>query len=123
MLNRVANNAYDAKVKSKSPAVNIKEDENQFEIEFRVPGYTKEQFKISNHEGKLTVKAQVNNTESTDNYTRHKFGSYSFDKVFNLPDNVNIDAIEASYVDGILKLGLPKIKMSVETKNVEILVH
>lgn len=121
--NQVENNASLANINRKSPAVNIKEDAHQFEIEFRVPGYKKEAIKISNHDGKLTVKAQVTNNENSDKYTRREFETYSFEKVFHLPDNVKNDAIEASYVDGILKLVLPKMEMQLETQNVEIVIQ
>ena len=92
------------------PAVNIKETENSFELELAVPGRKREDFNIEIDEDVLTIsmedKKEKEVTES--NYSRKEFSYKSFKRAFNLPETVNDDKIEASYVDGILKFTLPK---------------
>ncbi len=92
------------------PPVNIMENENDFTLELSVPGRNKEDFNIEVDEHILTVFSEVKSeTETTEkNYTRKEFGHTAFKRAFTLPDTVNIDAIEASYDNGILSFRLPK---------------
>ncbi|WP_081681395.1 Hsp20/alpha crystallin family protein [Flectobacillus major] len=92
------------------PAVNVKETENSFQIDVAAPGLKKEDFKVSLHENRLTISAnQTQNTEEkTEKYTRQEFNYAGFQRTFTLPKNVDGEKIEASYIDGILQIGLPK---------------
>lgn len=98
------------------PAVNIKNNENAFEIEVAVPGLKKEDFNIEVEEKvlKLSVNKSSENVEEKDNYTRKEFNYFNFQRSFALPKNVvDIENVQANYNDGILKVSLPKQK---ETK-------
>ena len=92
------------------PAVNVKENEGNFQIEVAAPGLKKEHFKISLHENRLTIstKQEESQGEKTEQYTRQEFNYTSFQRTFTLPKNVDGEKIEASYTDGILQIGLPK---------------
>ena len=93
-----------------SPAVNIKDNEKNFELELSVPGRNKEDFNIDVDNDLLTVSYEVKAAEATEkeNYTRREFRFNSFKRTFTLPDSVNAEQIEASYENGILKFVLPK---------------
>ena len=92
------------------PAVNVKENEGNFEIEIAAPGLKKENFKLSLHENRLTIstKKAENQEEKTEKYSRQEFNYTSFQRTFTLPKNVDGEKIEATYTDGILHVGLPK---------------
>ncbi len=92
------------------PAVNIKETDNNYEIDIAVPGYNKKDFNISIESGLLTVSAEKREEkeQKDDNYTRREFGYASFSRSFNLPQNTNEEDINARYEDGILKLTVSK---------------
>lgn len=92
------------------PAVNIKENEKNYEIEMAVPGYTKEDFNILIDNGLLIVSAEKREEKEKkeDNYTRREFGVMSFSRSFNLPQNTNDQDINAKYADGILRLTIAK---------------
>ncbi|MFS4449466.1 Hsp20/alpha crystallin family protein [Maribacter sp. 2307UL18-2] len=95
---------------SNVPAVNIKENEKDFELELAVPGRKKDDFNIEINDNVLTVSSEIT-TESeaaTHNYSRKEFGYTSFKRAFTLPETINEDQIEAAYEDGILKFVLPK---------------
>jgi len=96
--------------KSYVPAVNIKENEVDFELELAVPGRKKEDFQIEINENLLTISSESKTDENVekDNYTRKEFAYSSFKRVFTLPETVDEDNIKASYDDGILKFTLPK---------------
>ncbi len=92
------------------PAVNVKENDDVFEIELAAPGLKKEDFKVNVHEKLLTISAQkeVSEAEAKENYTRKEFSFRSFSRSFRLPNTVDSEQIEATYADGVLKLHLPK---------------
>jgi HSP20 family protein len=93
------------------PAVNIVETEDAFKLEVLAPGRNKDFFNVAFDDGTLEISytAEKEGTEVKPNYRRKEFSLADFTRRFTL-DNTVIDdeAIEASYVDGILKLTLPK---------------
>ena len=97
-----------------TPAVNIRENDKNYEVELAVPGYDKEDFNIAIDNGLLTVSAEKRDEteKKEDNYTRREFGFSSFSRSFNLPTNTNEENIDAKYVDGVLKLTIEKIRES-----------
>jgi HSP20 family protein len=94
-----------------SPAVNVKETDKSFVIDVAAPGMKKEMFKVEvDAENVLSISAE-NKTEEEKNegrYSRKEFSFTQFKRRFTLPENVMSDKIEATYVDGILSLVLPK---------------
>jgi HSP20 family protein len=94
------------------PAVNIRENEKDYELELAVPGMKKEDFNVEVDNNVLTISADVNseNAVEEDNFTRKEFSYSSFKRAFTLPETIDEDQIKASYEDGVLKFALPKKK-------------
>ena len=92
------------------PAVNIKENEENFELELFVPGRNKDELIIEIDNSVLTVSSEIKKEEeeSNKNFTRREFTLSSFKRAFTLPETVATDKIEAAYIDGVLKFNLPK---------------
>jgi len=94
------------------PAVNVKENDNEFQIEVAAPGLKKGDFKINFNNGKLTIsseKKEEKEEKESGKVTRKEFNYQSFQRTFSVPDNVvNTDKISAKYADGILHVKLPK---------------
>jgi HSP20 family protein len=92
------------------PAVNIKENEENFELELFVPGRSKDELIIEIDNAVLTVSSETkeDKEESKENFTRREFKFSSFKRAFTLPETVATDKIEATYIDGVLKFNLPK---------------
>jgi HSP20 family protein len=91
--------------------VNVKEDNDNFMIEVAAPGMTKEDFSINYDNGRLTVGSERKNEKKNEdeNFTRREFSYQSFQRSFNVPENViSGDKISANYKDGILIITLPK---------------
>ncbi|TLX70765.1 Hsp20/alpha crystallin family protein [Labilibacter sediminis] len=93
-----------------TPAVNVKEDEDKFDIEVAAPGMQKKDFKIELNHNLLTISSEKMNEkeDNTEKITRREFCYTSFSRSFTLPNSVKDDGIKASYVDGILDISIPK---------------
>lgn len=92
------------------PAANVTEKEDAFLIEFAVPGMQKEDFKVHVENNVLSVSSEkeVSKEEKERNYTRREFAYGSFTRSFTLPKTVDMERIDATYENGILKVSLPK---------------
>lgn len=92
------------------PAVNIKENDENFELELAIPGLKKEDVNIEVDEHILTISSEIKSESETkeNNFTRREFSFSSFKRAFNLPETIDEDKINAKHEDGILKLTLPK---------------
>lgn len=101
-----------AGVDSTLPAVNVKETNDEFQIDVAAPGLKKEDFKLHYENGKLTISSErkADKKEEKDGkYTRREFYYQSFRRTFTVPETeVNSDAIKAAYAEGILHVTLPK---------------
>ena len=95
---------------SSMPAVNIREDEQNYSLELAVPGIDKKDLKIDMNEDVLTISSETKNEseESKDGYKRKEFSYSAFCRSFYIPENVNREKIEANYKDGVLTVSLPK---------------
>ncbi|MBN1599165.1 MAG: Hsp20/alpha crystallin family protein [Bacteroidales bacterium] len=93
------------------PAVNVKEDDNKYLIDVAAPGMKKDDFKLNYDNGSLTISSEKKeeNEENNGKYTRREFSYQSFQRTFNVPeDMIDSGKIEAKYDDGILHISLPK---------------
>ena len=92
------------------PAVNIKENEKDFQLELSVPGRSKEDFNIEIDDNVLSISAEfkTENEVEKENYTRREFAFSSFKRSFTLPESVDGEKINANYENGILMFTLPK---------------
>ena len=93
------------------PPVNIRENDNSYEVELMAPGMKKEDFNIELDNELLTISAEIkseNNTQEEGKFTRREFSYSSFKRTFTLPETVKEEDINALYQDGILKISLPK---------------
>lgn len=93
------------------PAVNIKEDENGFTLEFAAPGYEKGDFEVKVDKDLLTIssaKKTETETKEGEKFTRREFKYASFNRTFTLPETVDATKIGATYTNGILNVSIPK---------------
>ncbi len=105
-----------------SPNVDVLESDKSYELHFAVPGFDKKLFNIDVEENVLTISGErkfeekIEEKESTSIQTQ--FGS--FRRTFSLPDIVDRTKIGAEYVDGILKITLPKDEVKVLKTTVKV---
>ena len=94
------------------PAINIREDNDNFYVEVAAPGMNKDDFNIELDGTTLTIRSEKENKQEQkegERYSRREFSYQSFQRVFELPTHV-VDAehIQAKYENGLLHLIIPK---------------
>jgi len=92
------------------PAVNIKENDNGFDVEMAVPGMKKEDFKINLENNVLCISSEkkIENESNEDTYSKKEFSYQSFSRSFTLPNSADESKIKAKYENGILVISIPK---------------
>jgi HSP20 family protein len=93
------------------PAVNVRENDNEFTIELAAPGMTRSDFSIHLDDNVLTIssKKKEQKEDKRGQYSRREFSYQSFQRYFTLPETkVDRDKVSAKYQDGILHIQIPK---------------
>lgn len=103
---------------------NVIENESDFRLELSVPGFSKEEIKISVQKNVLTVKSEKNegNNENL-KYLRRGFVPKNFEKRFELSKHINTENISANFNNGILEIVLPKKEEVLEKSPLEIAIQ
>lgn len=93
--------------------------DNRIEIEIPIPGYTKDEVKVSMKENILTVKGEIDEEETKKAYKK------SFVNQYEIPNTIDFENISAKRIDGILTILLPykeqkKREEKTESKEIKI---
>ncbi len=95
------------------PNTDIFEDDKNIYLNLELPGISKENVQVKiKDDNVLYIKGEKRKEEKTDdsksNYIRMERSYGEFTRYFSLPENVNIDKIDAKFVDGVLHLTIEK---------------
>jgi HSP20 family protein len=92
------------------PRVNIVENNDAFKLELEAPGYTKDELKLNVENDVMTISAEQEQEDlkEDERFTRHEFSKRSFTRSFRLPELVQLDAITAEHLNGVLSVSIPK---------------
>jgi len=103
------------------PAVDIKEDENQFTILADIPGVDPKDIDVTMENGVLSIKGERSSeqVEESKGFRRIERSSGSFYRRFSLPDTADAEKIEAKCKDGVLNIVLPK-HVKVQPKRITV---
>jgi HSP20 family protein len=113
-------------ISSESLKTNIIEYEDRFEMQFLMPGYTKEDIEIALKEDNLVIKSIKEATDLPENakVIRSQFVLNSFEKNLSLNlDLIDTDKIQANLENGILKMNLPKREEQLPKAPIKISVN
>lgn len=94
------------------PAVDIVEDKEDYILRAELPGVARENLKVEVKENRLTLSGKKESAqEKTAGEYRYAESTYGeFARAFELPRNVQGEAIKAEFKDGVLTLRIPKVK-------------
>lgn len=106
------------------PAVNITEQKDAYMVSLAAPGLKKEDFTIDVEGNMLTISSKKEErTEETDKkFTRKEYSYSSFSRSFTLPEEINMEKIDAKYENGILNISLPRTEAAKKTSAKHIAV-
>ena len=92
------------------PAVDVAETDKTYEITAELPGLHEKNIEVRLANGVLSIKGekQEEKEEKEKDYYRRERSFGSFERRFQVPENVDEDKIEASFKNGILSVTLPK---------------
>jgi len=103
-------NGVQIEVGTFSPRVDISESKENVFVRAELPGMKADDVKITLSEGALTLRGDKKRSEETktENFHRIERSHGEFVRQFALPDNLNEDAVEATFTDGVLFISIPK---------------
>ena len=110
LFGQVAGRAYWPTHAGVFPLVNVTEDKDHFYIRSEIPGMNSEEINISATGRNLTISGERKIASEGENvkYHRREREDGNFNRIVALPGDIQIDKIEAGYVDGILSIKIPK---------------
>jgi HSP20 family protein len=93
-----------------TPTANVTETEKEFLIKAELPEVKREDVKVTLENGVVTISGERRREkeDKTENEIRIESFYGMFSRSFQLPDNVDVNAIRAESKDGVLRLHLPK---------------
>jgi HSP20 family protein len=93
-----------------APAVNIADYEKAYEITAELPGLDEKNVEMKVTNGALTIRGEKLDEEGEKKrgYYLHERDFGSFERRFRVPEDADIDKIEASFKKGVLTVTLPK---------------
>ena len=92
------------------PAVDIKEESNQFVIEADIPGVDPKEVEVFMENGVLTIKGErkVEKQVGKDSFKRVERLHGNFYRRFSLPETADPNKISATGKNGVLQITIPK---------------
>lgn len=93
-----------------TPAMDVIERDNDYEIRASLPGVKPEDVDITATGNTLTIRAnrKEEREERSENYLLRERRAGTFSRTITLPEQVNIDQVQASLENGVLTVMVPK---------------
>ncbi len=92
------------------PSLDVSETADAFHVAVDLPGVKPEDVKVELHEGRLTVSGTRESVKEDKDKSYHRVerSSGSFVRSVALPNEVDVEQIDARYEHGVLHVALPK---------------
>ena len=105
-----------------TPSVNTREDEKAYYIEVDLPGVKKEDIKVDIKDNTLTISGERKLKEEVkeDDYYKIETAIGKFTRTFTLPEDADIENIDAKNENGVLDIVIPKVKKEESVKTIEV---
>ena len=96
------------------PVADISETKGEYLIKAGLPEVERKDVHVSVDSGRITISGERKMKKEEEDATQHRIESFygTFSRSFALPDDVNEEKITAESKDGMLKVHLPKSKVS-----------
>ena len=95
----------------RKPYVNIKNNSNDYCLSLEMPGIDKKNISITVNDGIINIETQIKeNNKKENNSFYSEIEQFNYSRSFYVPDDANIDKINAKSSNGILNISIPKLK-------------
>ena len=93
-----------------TPALNLSETENEYEVTLELPGIEREHVNVEIKEGDLWISGEKHEEREEKEKTFHRVERRNgeFRRLVHLPGAVKEDTVEAKFTDGVLTITVPK---------------
>ena len=113
IFNDFFDNSWMERANYTAPAINVIENEKEYDVELAAPGLTKEDFQVHVDEDNNLVinmekKSENHEKKHHGRYLRREFSYEKFQQMLTLPDDAESDKIEAKVEHGVLTVCIPK---------------
>ena len=104
------------------PVVNTREGEFAYHVDVDLPGVKKEDIKVDINKNILTISGERKTKDEIKREDYYKVETYfgKFSRSFTLPENADVENIEAKSDNGVLEVVIPKLKDDITKKSIEI---
>lgn len=104
------------------PIVNTREGEFAYHVDVDLPGVKKEDIKVDINKNILTISGERKTKDEIKQDDYYKVETYfgKFSRSFTLPENADVENIEAKSDNGVLEVVIPKLKDDITKKSIEI---
>ena len=108
LLTRQADSAFEGA--DWRPAANVAENDREYTIRADLPEVKKDDIEVSVENGVLTISGERRYEKASDDEREHRRETFhgSFRRSFSLPEDVDVEGINADSKDGVLIVRLPK---------------
>ena len=122
ILNSVESSREGGGISSFIPAVNTREDEKSYIVEVDLPGVDKNDIEITTEDNVLTISGERKTRDEIkeDDYYKIESSYGKFSRSFTLPENVDVNKIEAKNENGVLEIVIPKKEEDKKPKKIKI---
>ena len=105
-----------------TPSVNTREDEKAYYIEVDLPGVKKEDIKVDIKDNTLTISGERKFKEEVkeEDYYKIETSIGKFSRTFSLPEDADVENIDAKSENGVLEIVIPKVKKEASVKTIEV---
>ncbi len=106
----------------KIPAVDIREDQENYKISAEIPGFEEKDISVFVEKHVLTIEGKKEEEKVDDRkYLVKERAVRNFSRSFTLPDDLDEEKVSASFKNGVLDITLPKTEKA-QPKRIEVKV-
>jgi len=104
------------------PQVNTREGEFAYHIDIDLPGMSKEDITIDVDKNSLIISGERKYKEELkqEDYFKIETSFGKFQRVFTLPESIDLENITANSLNGVLEIVIPKLEKTITKKRIEI---
>ena len=126
IFNDFFDNSWMERANSTAPAINVKENEKEYDVELAAPGLTKDDFKVSlDPDGNLVItmekKHETKEEKKHERFLRREFSYEKFQQMLALPENADAEHISAKVENGVLNINIPKLTQDEIARNTRLI--